>query len=92
MVLSSIDGGMDVVQALKGETPSSLQAEEARLSACKEDLAAVDGSFELILADLKSECILPTSLEVPEGQDPLVREGGDGAAPSLDEVMGEGEV
>ena len=92
LVLSSIDGGMDVVQALKGETPSSLQAEEARLSACKEDLAAVDGSFELILADLKSECILPTSLEVPEGQDPLVREGGDGAAPSLDEVMGEGEV
>ena len=83
---------MDVVQALKGETPSSLQAEEARLSACKEDLAAVDGSFELILADLKSECILPTSLEVPEGQDPLVGEGGNGAAPILDEAMGEGEV
>ena len=92
LVLSSIDGGMAVVQALKGETPSSLQAEEARLSACKEDLAAVDGNFELILADLKSECILPTSSEVPEGQDPLVGEGGDGAAPSLDEAMGEGEV
>ena len=92
LVLSSIDGGMAVVQALKGETPSSLQAEEARLSACKEDLAVVVGSFELILADLKSECILPTSSEVPEGQDPLVGEGGDGAAPSLDEAMGEGEV
>ncbi|KAF3596575.1 hypothetical protein DY000_02020462 [Brassica cretica] len=71
---------------------SSLEcAEEARLSACKEDLAAVGGSFELILADLKSECILPTSLEVPEGQDPLVGEGGNGAAPILDEAMGEGE-
>ena len=92
LVLSSIDGGMAVVQALKGETPSSLQAEEARLSACKEDLAAVVGSFELILADLKSECILPTSSEVLEGQDPLVGEGGDGAAPSLAEAMGEGEV
>ena len=92
LVLSSIDGGMAVVQALKCETPSSLQAEEARLSASKEDLAAVVGSFELILADLKSECILPTSSEVPEGQDPLVGEGGDGAAPSLDEAMGEGEV
>ena len=92
LVLLNIDGGMAVVQALKGETPSSLQAEEARLSADKEDLAVVDGSFELILADLKSECILPTSSEVPEGQDLLVGEGGDGAAPSLDEATGEGEV
>ncbi|KAF3487366.1 hypothetical protein F2Q69_00052232 [Brassica cretica] len=92
LVLSSIDGGMAVVQALKGETPSSLQAEETRLSAYKEDLAAVDGSFEIILADLKSECIFPTSSEVPEGQDPLVGEGRDGAAHSLDEAMGEGEV
>ncbi|KAF3510024.1 hypothetical protein F2Q69_00006779 [Brassica cretica] len=44
---------MAVVQALQGETPSSLQAEEARLSACKGDLAAVDGSFDLVLAYLK---------------------------------------
>ncbi|XP_048632889.1 uncharacterized protein LOC125607133 [Brassica napus] len=92
LVLLNINGGMAMVQALKGETPSSLQAEEARLSADKEDLAVVDRSFELILADLKSECILPTSSEVPEGQDPLVGEGGDGAAPSLDEATGEGEV
>ena len=84
--------GMAVVQALQGETPSSLQAEEARLSACNGDLAAVDGSFDLILADLKSECFLPMCSEDPEGQDPVVGENGGVAAPSLDEAMGEGEV
>jgi len=62
------------------------------LSACKGDLAAVDGSFDLVLADLKSECFIPTSSEDPEGQDPVVGENGGGAAPSLDEAMGEGEV
>ncbi|KAF3531005.1 hypothetical protein DY000_02039727 [Brassica cretica] len=81
--LATIDGGMAVVQALQGETPSSLQAEEARLSACKGDLAAVDGSFDLVLADLKSECFLPMCSEDPEGQDPVVGENGG-------EAMGEG--
>ncbi|KAF3596580.1 hypothetical protein DY000_02020467 [Brassica cretica] len=89
--LATVDGGMAVVQALQGETPSSLQAEEARLSACKGDLATVDGSFDLILADLKSACFLPTCSEDPEGQDPVVGENGGGAVPSLDEEMGEGE-
>ncbi|KAF3588289.1 hypothetical protein F2Q69_00028955 [Brassica cretica] len=84
LALATVDGGMAVVQALQGETPSSLQAEEARLSACKGDLAAV--------ADLKSECFLPTCSEDPEGQDPAVGENGGGAAPSLDKAMGEGEV
>ena len=68
--------GMAVVPALLGETPSSFQAEEARLSACNGDLAAVDGSFDLIKADLKSECFLPTCSEDPEGQDLAVRENG----------------
>ena len=92
LALATIDGGMAVVQALQGETPSSLQAEEAWLSACNGGLAAVDGSFDLILADLKSECFLLTCSDDPEGQDPAVGENGGGAAPSLDEVMGEGEV
>ncbi|KAF2534175.1 hypothetical protein F2Q70_00029533 [Brassica cretica] len=92
LALATVDGGMAVVQALQGETPSSLQDEEARLSACKGDLAAVDGSFDLILADLKSECFLPTCSEDPEGQDPEVGENGGCAVPSLDEAMGEGEV
>ncbi|KAF3511982.1 hypothetical protein F2Q69_00007536 [Brassica cretica] len=91
LALATIDDGMAVVKALQGETPSSLQAEEARLSACKGDLAAVDGSFDFVLADLKSECFLQTCSEEPKGQDPVVRENRGGAAPSLDEAMGEGE-
>ncbi|KAF2539632.1 hypothetical protein F2Q68_00021591 [Brassica cretica] len=91
MALATVDGGMAVVQALQGETPSSLQAEEARLSDCKGDLASVDGNFDLILADLKSECFLPTCSEDPEGQDPVVGEHRGGAVPRLDEAMGEGE-
>ena len=92
LALATVNGGMAVVQALQGETPSSVQVEEATLSACKGDLGAVDGSFDLILADLKSECFLPTCSEDPEGQDPVVGENRGGAAPSLDEAMGEGEV
>ncbi|KAF2549841.1 hypothetical protein F2Q68_00033951 [Brassica cretica] len=87
LALAAVDGGMAVVQALQGETSSSLQAEEARLSACKGALAGVDGSFDLILADLKSECFLPTCLEDPEEKDPAVGENEGSAAPSLDEAM-----
>ncbi|KAF3551467.1 hypothetical protein DY000_02006550 [Brassica cretica] len=92
LALATIDGGMAVVQVLQGEMPPSLEAEEARLSACKGGRAAVDGSFDLILADQKSECFLPMCSEDPEGQDPAVGENGGGAAPSLDEAMGGGEV
>ncbi|KAF3500944.1 hypothetical protein F2Q69_00042726 [Brassica cretica] len=46
----------------------------------------VDGDFDLILADLKSTCLLPTCSEGPEGKDPVL--GGE-AAPGLDEVTGE---
>uniref|UniRef100_M4EYM4 Uncharacterized protein n=1 Tax=Brassica campestris TaxID=3711 RepID=M4EYM4_BRACM len=49
LALATTDGGMAVVQALHGENPLSLQAEEARLSTCKGDLAAADGSFGFIL-------------------------------------------
>ncbi|KAF3606770.1 hypothetical protein DY000_02048854 [Brassica cretica] len=92
LALATIDGGMAVVQELQGETPSSLEAEEARLSACKGGLSAVDGSFDLILADLKSECFFPTCSDDQVGQDHAVGENGGGAAASLDEPMSEGEV
>ncbi|KAF2552820.1 hypothetical protein F2Q68_00034787 [Brassica cretica] len=69
-----------------GETPPTLEAEEARLSGCKGDLAVVDGDFDLILADLKSACFLPTCSEGPEGKGLVL--GGD-AAPGLDEATGE---
>ena len=60
LALATINGGMTVVRAFQSETPLSLVAEEARLSDCKRDLAAVDGDFDLVLADPKSACFLPT--------------------------------
>ncbi|KAF3569585.1 hypothetical protein DY000_02016453 [Brassica cretica] len=86
LALATIEGGMAVVQSFQSETPPTIEAEEARLSGCKGDLAVVDGDFDLILADLKSACLLPTCSEGPEGKDPVL--GGD-AAPGLDEAMSE---
>ncbi|KAF3515590.1 hypothetical protein DY000_02058584 [Brassica cretica] len=86
LALATIEGGMAVVQSFQSETPPTLEAEEARLSGCKGDLAVVDGDFDLILADLKSACLLPMCSEGPEGKDPVL--GGD-ATPGLDEATGE---
>ncbi|KAF3518278.1 hypothetical protein DY000_02058626 [Brassica cretica] len=89
LALATIEGGMAVVQSFQSETSLTLEAEEARLSGCKRDLAVVDGDFDLILADLKSACFLPTCSEAPEGKDPVLGEGGGDAAPGLDEATGE---
>nr|VDD54239.1 unnamed protein product [Brassica oleracea] len=85
LALATIEGGMAVVQSFQSETPPTLEAEEARLSGCKGDLAVVDGDFDLILADLKSAFFLPACSEGPEGKDPVLGEGGGDAAPGLDE-------
>ncbi|KAG5393605.1 hypothetical protein IGI04_023568 [Brassica rapa subsp. trilocularis] len=87
--LATIEGGMAVVRSFQSETPLTLEAEEARLSGCKGDMAAEDGDFDLILADLKSACFLPTCSEDPEGKDPMVGENGSDAAPGSDEAAGE---
>ena len=92
LALATVEGGMAGVRALQSETPPSLEAEDTRLSDCKGDSAAVDVDFDLVLADLKSACFLPTCLEDPEGKIPVVRENGGDAAPRLDEVMGEEEA
>ncbi|KAF2588338.1 hypothetical protein F2Q70_00039278 [Brassica cretica] len=89
LALATIEGGMAVVRSFQSETPPSLEAEEARLSVCKKDMAAEDGDFSLILADLKSTCFLPTCSEDPEGKDPMVGENGGDAAPGSDEAAGE---
>ncbi|KAL0649975.1 hypothetical protein Bca4012_092666 [Brassica carinata] len=86
LALATIEGGMAVVQLFRSETPPTLEAEEARLSGCKGDLAVVDGDFDLILADLKSACLLLMCSEGPEGKDPVL---GGYAAPGLDEATGE---
>ncbi|KAF2541378.1 hypothetical protein F2Q68_00032207 [Brassica cretica] len=46
LALATIEGRVAVVQSFQSETPPTLEAEEARLSGCKGDLAAVDGDFE----------------------------------------------
>ncbi|KAF3602291.1 hypothetical protein F2Q69_00036184 [Brassica cretica] len=70
LALATIGGGMAVVQLFRSETPPTLEAKEARLSGCMGDLAVVDGDFDLILADLRSVCLLPMCSESPEGKDP----------------------
>ena len=90
--MATVEVGMAVVRALQSETPLSLEARETRLSDCKGDLAAVDGDFDLILADLKSACFLLTCSEDPEGKNPVVGENRGDAAPRLDEVMGDEEA
>ncbi|KAF3588377.1 hypothetical protein F2Q69_00030285 [Brassica cretica] len=92
LALATVEGGMAVVRALQSETPPSLEARETRLSDCKGDSAAVDGDFDLVLADLKCSCFLPTCSENPEGKDPVVGENGGDAAPTFDEVMGKEEA
>ncbi|WZZ03280.1 hypothetical protein YC2023_089201 [Brassica napus] len=87
--LATIEDGMAVVRSFQSETPPTLEAEEARLSACKGDMAAEDGDFGLILADLKSACFLPRCSEDPEGKDPMAGENGSDAAPGSDEAAGE---
>ncbi|KAF3503691.1 hypothetical protein F2Q69_00042613 [Brassica cretica] len=89
LALATIEGGMAVVQSFQSETPPTLEAGEVRLSGCKRDLAVVNGDFDLILADLKSACYLPTCSEVPEGKDPVLGKGGGDAAPGFDEATGE---
>ena len=49
----------------------------------------MDEDFDLILADLKFACFLPTCSEGPKGKDPVLGEGGGDAAPGLDEATGE---
>ncbi|KAF3600640.1 hypothetical protein F2Q69_00034464 [Brassica cretica] len=69
LALATTEGGVAVVQSFQSETSPTLEAEEARLSGCKGDLAVVDGDFDLILADLKSACFLPMCSEGPERKD-----------------------
>ncbi|KAF3565894.1 hypothetical protein DY000_02014565 [Brassica cretica] len=76
-------------ESFQSETPPTLEAEGARLSGCKGDLAVVDGDLDLILADLKSACFLPTCSEGPKGKGPVLGETGGDLAPGLDEATGE---
>ncbi|KAJ4889338.1 Uncharacterized protein Rs2_29086 [Raphanus sativus] len=103
LISAGIDGRMAVIRALKDDPSSSLQSEEDGLSTRRAKLGSVDKSFELLLSDLRSECVLARSecvlarsecvlarsAEDPEKHGSATGEDGDDAAPS---EAGEGDV
>ncbi|KAJ4910424.1 Uncharacterized protein Rs2_05045 [Raphanus sativus] len=89
LISASIDGGMAIIHALKDDPSSSLQSEEDSLSARRSELGSVDRTFELLLSDLRSECVLERSAEDAEKPGSGTGEDGDDAAAS---EAGEGDV
>lgn len=92
LVIASIDGSISEALLFKGEEIPSPSDEDARLLVRKQELATVEGDFESILSAMRLECDSLPCPGKPEGQDPVAGEDGDGAVPSLDEVVVEGEA
>ncbi|KAF3560733.1 hypothetical protein DY000_02014470 [Brassica cretica] len=63
VAFASVDGSLSGIQLVAGEGGSSPAGEEAKLSSRIEELAAIDGDFDSILAGLKSECNLFSDLD-----------------------------
>ncbi|KAJ4875973.1 Uncharacterized protein Rs2_40991 [Raphanus sativus] len=89
LISASIDGGMAIIHALKDDPSSSLQSEEDSLSARRSELGSLDRTFELLLSDLRSECVLEQCAEDAEKPGSATGEDGDDAAAS---EAGEGDV
>ncbi|KAJ4881483.1 Uncharacterized protein Rs2_38538 [Raphanus sativus] len=89
LISASIGGGMAVIHALKDDPSLSLQSEEDSLSARRSELGSVDRTFELLLSDLRSECVLERSAEDAEKPGSVTGEDGDEEAAS---EAGEGDV
>ena len=88
LALAGVKGGTNEV----GEAPLSPRAEEVTLPDHRAELADAEGDFDLILAGLRSECILLTCLGEPEGQDLVAEDGGGSAALNPEGATGEGEA
>ncbi|KAJ4885687.1 Uncharacterized protein Rs2_35780 [Raphanus sativus] len=82
LISASIDGGMAIIHALKDDPSSSLQSEEDSLSARRFELGSSDRTFELLLSDLRSECVPERSAEDAEKPGSATGEDGDEAAAS----------
>ncbi|KAF2576163.1 hypothetical protein F2Q70_00002834 [Brassica cretica] len=63
VAFASVDGSLSGIQLVAGEGGSSPAGEETKLSSRIEELAAIDGDFDSILAGLKSECNLFSDLD-----------------------------
>ena len=56
------------------------------------ELVGAEEDFDLILADLKSECVLPSCSSEPVGQDLVSGDAGGSVAPNPEGVVGEDEA
>ncbi|KAF2573342.1 hypothetical protein F2Q70_00002578 [Brassica cretica] len=83
-----VEGGANEV----GEAPQSPRVEEATLPVRRTELVDAEGDFDRILADLKSECVLPSCSSEPVGQDLVAGDAGGGVAPNPEGVVGEDEA
>ncbi|KAJ4875968.1 Uncharacterized protein Rs2_40986 [Raphanus sativus] len=89
LISANIDGGMAFIHALKDDPSSSLQPEEDSISARMSELGSLDRTFELLLSDLRSECVPERFAEDAEKPGSATGEDGDEAAAS---EVGEGDV
>ena len=88
LALVGVEGGTNEV----GEAPQSSRVKEATLPVHRVELVGAEGDFDLILADMKSECVLPSYSSEPVGQDLVVGDAGGGVVPNPEGVVGEDEV
>ncbi|KAF3540799.1 hypothetical protein F2Q69_00022560 [Brassica cretica] len=86
--LAGVKGGTNEV----GEVPQSPRAEEAALSVRRAEPVDAKGYFDLILAGLKSECILLSCSGEAVGQDPITEDAGGSMALNPEGVIGEAEA
>ena len=86
--LAGVEGGTNEV----GEAPQSPRVEGAMLLVRRGELVGAEVDFDLICADLKSECVLPSCLSEPVGQDLIAGDAGGSVAPNPEGVVGEDEA
>ncbi|KAF2557284.1 hypothetical protein F2Q68_00015181 [Brassica cretica] len=86
--LAGVEGGTNEV----GEAPQSPRVEGAMLPVRRGDLVGAEGDFDLIFADLKSGCVLPSCSSEPVGQDLIAGDAGGSVAPNPEGVVGEDEA
>ncbi|KAF3535406.1 hypothetical protein F2Q69_00022406 [Brassica cretica] len=86
--LAGVEGGTNEV----GEAPQSPRVEGAMLPVRRGELVGAEGDFDLILADLKSEYVLPSCSSEPVGQDFVAWDVGGSVALNAEGVVGEDEA
>ncbi|KAF2557285.1 hypothetical protein F2Q70_00017291 [Brassica cretica] len=84
LALARVEGGTNEV----GEAPQSPRVEGAMLPVRRGELVGAEGYFDLIFADLKSECDLSSCSSEPVGQDLVAGDAGGSVALNPEGVVG----